>query len=93
MVRIGAVLLGIVFVVAGVLKMAHPGSLHLFQSLGIGSTDPRWIAGSVSVAEVVVGLLLMSGWRTRGAVVAAACLASTFSLYHLALGLGMGAHT
>jgi hypothetical protein len=73
---VASVLLGAVFVVAGVVKLSAPGQWRT-QSADLGV--PRVVATVVPIVELVVGALLIAQLARRAAAIAAAVLLLAFT--------------
>lgn len=78
--RLAAIGLGIVFVLAGTLKVADPWSfLGSLPAYGIPPVLRVPITVLMPTVEVVLGAMLLAGWRTRTASLAAAGVLGAFS--------------
>jgi uncharacterized membrane protein YphA (DoxX/SURF4 family) len=83
--RLAAIILGVVFVLAGTLKVADPWSfLGSLPAYGIPTALRLPITLGMPTIEVVLGVMLLAGWRTR--------LASLFSAVVLASFAGVIAY-
>lgn len=83
--RVAAIILGVIFLLAGTLKVADPWSfLGSLPAYGIPTALRLPITLGMPTIEVVLGVMLLAGWRTR--------LASLFSAVVLASFAGVIAY-
>jgi uncharacterized membrane protein YphA (DoxX/SURF4 family) len=88
--RIATIALGVVFILAGTLKVADPWSfLGSLPAYGIPSALRLPITLGMPTIEVVLGVMLLVGWRTRIAALASAAVLAAFAGV-IAYGYGMG---
>jgi uncharacterized membrane protein YphA (DoxX/SURF4 family) len=75
------VVLGALFLTAGVAKVpvVEKFGIALEQMMPLGSTLAWLVAGGVVVAEIMVGVMLLLGMRTRRAAFAALTMAGAFA--------------
>jgi uncharacterized membrane protein YphA (DoxX/SURF4 family) len=78
--RIAALGLGLVFILAGTLKVADPWSfLGSLPAYGVPPFLRLPITLAMPTIEVVLGIMLLVGWRTRLASIAAAGVLAVFA--------------
>lgn len=78
--RLAAIGLGIMFVLAGTLKVGDPWSfLGSLPAYGIPSVLRLPVTVLMPTIEVVLGVMLLAGWRTRLASTVAAGVLATFA--------------
>jgi uncharacterized membrane protein YphA (DoxX/SURF4 family) len=88
--RVAAIGLGLVFVLAGTLKVADPWSfLGSLPAYGIPPVLRVPITVLMPTIEVALGVMLLAGWRTRIASLAAAGVLGGFALV-IGYGWSMG---
>jgi len=88
--RIATIGLGVIFILAGTLKVADPWSfLGSLPAYGIPSALRLPITLGMPTIEVVLGVMLLVGWRTRVASMASAAVLAAFAAV-IAYGYGMG---
>ncbi|MGD8816594.1 MAG: hypothetical protein PVJ51_05370, partial [Acidobacteriota bacterium] len=64
--RVAAIILGVIFLLAGTLKVADPWSfLGSLPAYGIPTALRLPITLGMPTIEVVLGVMLLAGWRTR----------------------------
>ena len=88
MIVVASIVLGAVFVVAGVMKVAAPQQWRA-QSTGVGV--PRVVAEAVPLVELTIGALLIAQLARRPVAVAAAILLVVFTTL-LVVRLQQGRH-
>ncbi len=88
--RIAAIALGSIFIFAGTLKVGDPWSfLGSLPAYGVPSALRLPVTVLMPTIEVVLGVMLIIGWRTRAAATAAAGVLLAFGAV-IAYGWSMG---
>jgi uncharacterized membrane protein YphA (DoxX/SURF4 family) len=88
--RIAAIALGVVFILAGTLKVGDPWSfLGSLPAYGVPSFIRLPVTVAMPTIEVILGIMLIAGWRLRESSLAAAGFLAVFGVF-IAYGWSMG---